>query len=239
VPPFVLHLHDYAALGEDHSRHECVEQLYYSRANMPLSGRERRDLGMRSIWWPQARYEVHGFQSGQWMVREPSTGGQLSFPVRSYSRETNATVLQNTARGRMDTPAFTYGLAQLFEGDCLDWLAAQDVRSIHAVVTDPPSGLIEYSADQQAKLRRRRGGVWRIPPSFDGHRLSPLPRFTTLTDRDLSRLEAFFFDWATALYPVLMPGAHVVVASNPLLSYIVSTALTRAGLERGGWWNAR
>ena len=31
-----------------------------------------------------------------------------------------------------------------------------------------------------------------------------------------------------------MPGANVVVASNPLVSHIVSTALARAGLERRG-----
>ena len=31
-----------------------------------------------------------------------------------------------------------------------------------------------------------------------------------------------------------MPGANVVVASNPLLSYIVSGALAKAGLERRG-----
>ena len=30
------------------------------------------------------------------------------------------------------------------------------------------------------------------------------------------------------------PGANVIVASNPLLSYIVSSALSRAGLERRG-----
>lgn len=34
--------------------------------------------------------------------------------------------------------------------------------------------------------------------------------------------------------PVLVPGANVVVASNPLLSYLVSGALARAGLERRG-----
>ena len=31
-----------------------------------------------------------------------------------------------------------------------------------------------------------------------------------------------------------MPGAHVVVASNPLVSYIVSNSLVNAGLERRG-----
>ena len=61
--------------------------------------------------------------------------------------------------------------------DCLNWLARQPHHSIEAVVTDPPYGLLEYSPAQQEKLRNGRGGVWRIPPSFDGHKRSPLPRF--------------------------------------------------------------
>ena len=51
---------------------------------------------------------------------------------------------------------------------------------------------------------------------------------------DLDALEQFFTAWATRLLPVLVPGANVVVASNPLLSYLVSSALSRAGLERRG-----
>lgn len=34
--------------------------------------------------------------------------------------------------------------------------------------------------------------------------------------------------------PKIVPGAHVVVASNPLVSYVVSWALVEAGLERRG-----
>ncbi|MDC8446772.1 MAG: site-specific DNA-methyltransferase [Nitrospira sp.] len=36
------------------------------------------------------------------------------------------------------------------------------------------------------------------------------------------------------LVQILVPGANVVVASNPLLSYLVSGALAKAGLERRG-----
>jgi site-specific DNA-methyltransferase (adenine-specific) len=110
----------------------------------------------------------------------------------------------------------------------------QEDNSIHAVVTDPPYGLHEYTPEQQTKLRNGQGGVWRIPPSFDGHVRSPLPRFTTLTPDQLEDVRAFFFVWARLLLPRLVPGAHVVVASNPLVSYIVSGALADAGLERRG-----
>jgi site-specific DNA-methyltransferase (adenine-specific) len=127
-----------------------------------------------------------------------------------------------------------FGKATLFHADCFDWLERQPDNSIHAVVTDPPYGLHEYTPEQQTKLRKGRGGVWRIPPSFDGHVRSPLPRFTTLTPEQLEQVRTFFFVWARLLIPKIVPGANVVVASNPLLSYIVSGALADAGLERRG-----
>ncbi len=126
------------------------------------------------------------------------------------------------------------GKAILYHADCFDWIGWQGDNTIHAVVTDPPYGLHEYTAEQQAKLRKGKGGVWRIPPSFDGHLRSPLPRFTTLTQEQLAWLRTFFSLWARLLMPKLVPGAHVVVASHPLLSYIVSGALADAGLERRG-----
>lgn len=131
-------------------------------------------------------------------------------------------------------PVFTYGKARLFRADCLRWLAEQRVNTVQAVVTDPPYGLVEYTAKEQAKLRNGRGGVWRIPPSFDGTQRAPLPRFTTLTDADLTALDSFFFTWGKALGPILVPGGHVVVASNPLVSFLVAGALVRAGFERRG-----
>lgn len=129
---------------------------------------------------------------------------------------------------------FHFGHTTLYHADCFDWLAQQEDNSIHAVVTDPPYGLHEYTPKQQAKLRSGKGGVWRIPPSFDGHIRSPLPRFTTLTTQQLEHLQSFFFVWARLLLPKLVPGAQVVVASNPLLSYLVSSALVDAGFERRG-----
>ncbi|HEY4686292.1 MAG TPA: DNA methyltransferase [Dehalococcoidia bacterium] len=133
-----------------------------------------------------------------------------------------------------DYPKFEFGHATLFHGDCFDWLRGRQANSIHAVVTDPPYGLVEYSSEQQRKLRAGRGGVWRLPPSFDGARRSPVPRFTVLKSADLEALHVFFSSWARVLIPALVPGASVVVASNPLVSYVVSGALSKAGLERRG-----
>ena len=129
---------------------------------------------------------------------------------------------------------FRFGRVTLVHGDCFDWIAARPDNSIHAVVTDPPYGLQEYTATEQRKLRSGRGGVWRLPPSFDGHTRSPLPRFTTLNDAQRAYLREFFTTWTRLLTPKLVPGANVMVASNPLLSHIVAGAMADAGLERRG-----
>jgi len=131
-------------------------------------------------------------------------------------------------------PAFTFRRTALFHASCEDWLLGQPTNSIHAVVTDPPYGLTEYSHEQQMKLRSGKGGVWRIPPSFDGSTRSPLPRFTIMSQTDLESMREWFTDWGRALLPVLVPGANLLVACNPLVSPYVSMALSRAGLERRG-----
>jgi DNA modification methylase len=173
--------------------------------------------------------------------------------IRSYLRLNTPTLFLRTERaqyclkldvevlpGSREMPQepsariFEHGKTILLEADCLEWLSSCRQNSIHAVVTDPPYGLLEYSPEQQEKLRNGKGGVWRIPPSFDGNKRSPLPRFTVLTTSDLRALDDFFFKWAHALSPALVPGANIVVASNPLLSHVVSNALGRAGLERRG-----
>lgn len=172
--------------------------------------------------------------------------------IRSYLRLNRESLFEQSKRGMYSLrepeaepyvesnaswrikPDFVHGQAKLFYADCFAWLRTRSANSVHAVVTDPPYGLIEYDAEQQQKLRDGKGGVWRIPPAFDGAKRAPLPRFTVLTSTDLDQLAKFFFELGRAMLHVLVPGANVVVASNPLLSYVVSGALARAGLERRG-----
>jgi site-specific DNA-methyltransferase (adenine-specific) len=124
--------------------------------------------------------------------------------------------------------------ATLIRADALGWLRSLPRCCIHAVVTDPPYGLIEYAARDHRKLRSGRGGVWRIPPTLDGVRRQPLPRFTVLSQPQLEQLDQFFFELGTALTHVLVPGAHLFIASNPLLSTLTFHALQRTGLEKRG-----
>jgi site-specific DNA-methyltransferase (adenine-specific) len=132
------------------------------------------------------------------------------------------------------TQPFRIGHTELHTADCLDWLGNRAEKSIAAVVTDPPYGLHEYSDKHLAKLRAGKGGVWRKPPSFDGNQRAPLPRFTTMSASDLTSLHEFFTTWATTLFPALLPGGHVILACNPLVSPYISMALNKAGLERRG-----
>ena len=177
-------------------------------------------------------------------------GSVTSSSVRSYLRLNSESLFLRKRRGwyylresltqpyaENQAPVFkshSYGKATLFEADCVEWLVRQPENAFHAVVTDPPYGLVEYAPDQQRKLRAGHGGIWRIPPAFDGVKRSPLPRFTVLSAENIESLAHFFYEWGRVLLPRLVPGANVVIASNPLLSYAVSSALVRAGLERRG-----
>lgn len=168
--------------------------------------------------------------------------------VRSYLRLNTPGVFERVGRGRYrlagssshgavvpEPPVFVDNLTLLYHADCFAWLASQPDRSLQAVVTDPPYGLVEYTPKELDKLRAGRGGVWRIPPSFDGHQRSPLPRFTVLDADSRSELHVFFKRLAILLRRVLVPGANVVVASNPLLAHIVASAMTEGGLELRGY----
>jgi DNA modification methylase len=172
--------------------------------------------------------------------------------IRSYLSLNTPDVFERTERGyyrlrnvastgqplpindREQKEAFNCEKAVLIHSDCFEWLRTRTPKSVQAIVTDPPYGLVEYSEDEQRKLRLGRGGVWRIPPSFDGSQRSPLPRFTTLSEIDLARMFEFFEGFGLLAYKVLVPGANVVVASNPLVSHIVASALSHAGLESRG-----
>ncbi|MGB8265818.1 MAG: DNA methyltransferase [Candidatus Velthaea sp.] len=143
--------------------------------------------------------------------------------------------LYSTARDQRREPdVFEYGRQRLVLADCVEWLSSAPRSSIAGVVTDPPYGLVEYTAKEQAKLRAGRGGVWRIPPSFDGSSRKALPRFTVLSNDDRAAITTYFERWGGALFPALKPGAHVVIAGNPLVSPLVAAAMETAGFERRG-----
>lgn len=118
--------------------------------------------------------------------------------------------------------------------DAVHFLAELPPNSIHAVVTDPPYGVIEYDEVNQRKMRAGKGGVWRVPPTLNGVQRRPLPRFTVLSEDELSKLHGFFSAIAYGVHRALVPGGHVFAAANPLLSTMVFHAFQNAGLEKRG-----
>lgn len=126
------------------------------------------------------------------------------------------------------------GNAFIFNADCCQWLSRVPENSIHAVVTDPPYGLKEYDIEQIVKRENNNGGVWRIPPAFDGHKRAPLPRFTALTQKERAKCYDFFVEWANLILRVMRPGGHLFIASNAFLSQLVFSAIVAGGLEFRG-----
>jgi site-specific DNA-methyltransferase (adenine-specific) len=132
---------------------------------------------------------------------------------------------------RLDYSSQDIGRSLIVHADCFEWLAKTPSESIHAIVTDPPYGVKEFDADQLEKRANGNGGIWRIPPSFDGNLRSPLPRFTALNQKERNNLYKFFSEWTRIALHALRPGAHVFIASNSFLSQLVFSALVEGGLE--------
>ena len=126
------------------------------------------------------------------------------------------------------------GQSFVIHADAFEWLSRIPTNSLHAVVTDPPYGVKEYDFAQLQKRENGNGGIWRIPPSFDGHTRAPLPRFTALNQKERDQISEFFGEWSKVVVHALRPGAHVCSASNSFLSQLVFSALVRGGLEFRG-----
>src|SRR6266480_2056571 len=139
-----------------------------------------------------------------------------------------------STRPTASDPESTSRLYTIYNVDAFEWLKAAPMNSIQAVVTDPPYGLVEYSDKELTKLKNGKGGIWRLPPSFDGSKRMPLPRFTVLTESDQKSLKDFFFRLASLLKCVLVPGGHVFVATNPLISHFVYESFIKTGFEKRG-----
>jgi site-specific DNA-methyltransferase (adenine-specific) len=128
----------------------------------------------------------------------------------------------------------TVGKSLIVHADCFEWMSRAPENSIHGIVTDPPYGVKEYEFDQLEKRANGNGGIWRIPPSFDGSVRQPLPRFTALNAKERKQLARFFTEWAKVAVHVLRPGGHVFIACNSFMCQMVYGALVDGGLEFRG-----
>lgn len=122
---------------------------------------------------------------------------------------------------------------ELHQGNSFQVLQEEyEENHFHAVVTDPPYGVVEFETANVEKMRDGSGGIWRIPPEMEGSKRKPLPRFTVLSEKDKEKLRNFFQTFGEAVERVLRPGGHVFVATTQLLMHEVSKQLDEAGLER-------
>lgn len=140
----------------------------------------------------------------------------------------------STQKLHFDYPNRLVGQALIVHADCFEWLGRVHENSLHAIVTDPPYGVKEYDADQLEKRANGNGGIWRIPPAFDGHKRSPLPRFTALDCKQRDRLRHFFEDWGGLALRALRPGGHLLIATNAFISQLVFSALIASGMDFRG-----
>ena len=115
--------------------------------------------------------------------------------------------------------------------DCFHFLKQLPNDSIDAIVTDPPYGVKEYDLEQIEKMKNGNGGVWRIPPSFDGNLRSPLPRFTSLNQKEIQRLKNYFEEFGKLIAQKLKPGGHAFIASNSFLSIHVFGSISNSELQ--------
>lgn len=125
---------------------------------------------------------------------------------------------------------------ELINEHCFIWLNQREENSIDAIVTDPPYGVKEYTPEEIEKKRQGSGGIWRIPSSMGGAKRQAVPRFSVINDDPKLRKEVydFFFEWGKLALKTLKPGGHLIIASTPLLSDIMSQALRDSGFERRG-----
>ncbi len=126
------------------------------------------------------------------------------------------------------------GNSTLINVDCFEWLDRIPGESIHAIVTDPPYGIKEYEPDQLTKRDNGKGGIWRLPPRFDGSARSPLPRFTALNQKERQYLVTYFRRWSLLATRVLKPGGHLILASNAYLSNLTFSSIVNEQLEFRG-----
>jgi hypothetical protein len=135
-----------------------------------------------------------------------------------------------TSQFAFDYEARAFAKSLAVHADCFDWLLRVPENSIHAVVTDPPYGVKEYDADQLTKRANGKGGIWRIPPSFDGHARAPLPRFTALDASEHKDFAAFLPNGPGSLAVFCFPAATSSLRRTPSS---LKCFTTRSWL--GGW----
>lgn len=161
------------------------------------------------------------------------TNDHLEIDVSMNIIETNAKQLRRSESNfpYLQSVISSSPYIEIIKGDSFDILKKFSDNSIHAIVTDPPYGVKEYEPEELEKKKKGKGGIWRIPPGFDGHVRSPMPRFTALNKQERENLTIYFSELGKIIIDKMLPGAHLMIACNSFLSQTVYTSLVKSGLE--------
>ncbi|MBN1868925.1 site-specific DNA-methyltransferase [Candidatus Sumerlaeota bacterium] len=124
----------------------------------------------------------------------------------------------------------------VLQSDALDWLHGLPDTSIHAVVTDPPRDPAEIDIlVGEASARAEGVRHWNISASLDTLDAEPTARLPEPEESLAYRnIRIVYTALGLELMRVLVPGAHVFVGSDPILSTPIFAALVRSGLEKRG-----
>ena len=125
------------------------------------------------------------------------------------------------------------GNSLIIHADCFEWLGRIQENTLHAIVTDPPYGVKEYDFDQIEKRANGNGGIWRIPPSFDGHVRQPLPRFTALNAKERTEVSDFFFRWGRLATSALRPSSISTASSRRRTTHMAAAIIITVALQMG------
>ena len=80
------------------------------------------------------------------------------------------------------------------------------------------------------ELRTGQGGIWRQPPRGR----APLPRFSVLSAADRDAVADRRYCLAVELERILVPGGHLFIAANPLMSSCIFASIEMSGFEKRG-----
>ena len=109
-----------------------------------------------------------------------------------------------------------------------------DDNTFDSCVTDPPYGL-EFMGKEWDTFKEGEniaGGTTGLNTPFGRKR--SLPAFYQLNNIDLLAFQQFTYQWATELYRVMKPGAHILVFGGDRTEHRMKCAVEDAGFEIRG-----
>lgn len=138
----------------------------------------------------------------------------------------------------LPTPAYAAGGITIYQGDCVEVMAAMPPASIDAIVTDPPYGLQFMDArwDRLWRSRTEADQEWmaeRVARDADDGlavRQRKLPDLATSRRRG-REMQAWHERWAAEALRVIKPGGHLVAFGGARTYHRLASALEDAGWE--------